>query len=138
MILLNILGLFGLYGQDLILQSFSRIPEDTHHDQSHTMVQPVSYNGATSTRGWVPPTPEMGCSHTHVKPTAKVKRDGSVSHQGSGVTNDQSHTMVIAREGGYYPPPEMGCSHTHVKPTAKVEQDGSVSPSIEEKAIAIR
>ena len=79
----------------------------------------------------------MGCSHTHVKPTAKVKRDGLVSHQGSGVTNDQSHTTVIAWEGGYYPPPKIGCSHTHIKPTAKVEWDGLASPSIEEKAIAI-
>ena len=32
-------GFIGLYGQDLMLRSFSRIPEDTHHDQSHTTVQ---------------------------------------------------------------------------------------------------
>ena len=84
LILLNILVLFGLFasnnfGRDLlntVSGSFSRIPQDTHQgldvardDQSHTMVETVELVREGG--------PEMECSHTQVKPTAK--RDGSAS-----------------------------------------------------------
>jgi hypothetical protein len=89
LILLNILVLFGLFasnnfGRDLlntVSGSFSRIPQDTHQgsdvardDQSHTMVETVELvrEGGPEMGG-----PEMECSHTQVKPTAK--RDGSAS-----------------------------------------------------------
>jgi hypothetical protein len=84
LILVNILALFGLFasnnvGRDLlnaVSGSFSRIPEDTHHgsgvasgDQSHTIV-----HQSTTVQ-----PPEVECLHTHVKPIAKLKRDGSAS-----------------------------------------------------------
>jgi hypothetical protein len=82
LILLNTLVLFGLFtsnnfGRELlntVSGSFSRITQDTHQgldvtsdDQSHTTLPLVREGGH--------PPPEMGCSHTQVKPTAK--RDGS-------------------------------------------------------------
>jgi hypothetical protein len=88
LILVNILALFGLFasnnvGRDLlnaVSGSFSRIPEDTHHgsgvasgDQSHTIV-----HQSTTVQPTVQP-PEVECLHTHVKPIAKLKRDGSAS-----------------------------------------------------------
>jgi hypothetical protein len=86
LILLNILALIGLFasnniGQDLlntVLGSFSRIPKDFHQGSGvtsgdhYTTVQLVQEGGHH-------PPPEMGCSHAHVKQTAKLRRDGSAS-----------------------------------------------------------
>jgi hypothetical protein len=79
LILLNVF-LFGLlqvasneFGRDLLKSVsvfFSRIPEDAHQgsgvtsgDRSHTTVSHTT----------------VQCSHTHLKPTAKLERDGSAS-----------------------------------------------------------
>jgi hypothetical protein len=82
LILLNVF-LFGLlqiasneFGRDLlnsVLVSFSRIPEDAHQGSGVT-------SGDRSPReGGYHPPPKVECLHTHLKPTAKLERDGSAS-----------------------------------------------------------
>lgn len=86
LILLNVLVLFGLlaneFGRDLlntVSGSFSRIPEDAHQGSGVTSGDPSHTTAQLAREGGYHPPPKVECLHTHVKPTAKLERDGPAS-----------------------------------------------------------